>query len=103
MGKGRKESSCIHTNQVACLVHDLDIGARKTCTFCTDHAVPKICRGNHVSGVHGEFKRIIDQVTHNSDTNADRVFFLWTMIDENSAINDCLAGSNVTNFFGGKE
>ncbi len=40
------------------------------CTpLCADCAVPKKFRGNHVSGAGGEFKRIIDQVSTNSDAN----------------------------------
>ncbi len=46
---------------------------------------------------------MIDQVTANSDANAVRVFFLWTMIDDNSTIRDCMVGRDVLNLFGGKE
>ncbi len=53
--------------------------------------------------MRGEFKRITDQVTANCDANAVRVFFLWTMIDDNSTICDCLAGRDVPNLFGRKE
>jgi hypothetical protein len=70
-------------------VHVLDVGAGKACPLCTDHAVPKKFVGNHVSGARGEFKRTIDQVTANNDVNAVRVFFLWTMINNNSTICDC--------------
>ncbi len=50
------------------------------------------------------FKRIIDQVTTNSDTNMVRVLFLWTMIDDNPIIkSDFPVSRDVTNFFGGKE
>jgi hypothetical protein len=72
-------------------VYVLDVGAGKTCPFHADWAVPKKFRGNRVSGVRGEFKRIIDQVTANSDANAVRVFFLWMMID-NVRMSDCLQG-----------
>ncbi len=54
----------------------LDVGARKMRPLCADSAVPEKFRGNHVSGVCGEFKRMIVQVTANSDANAVRVFFL---------------------------
>ncbi len=84
-------------------VHVLDIGADKMCPLCADCAVPKKFRGNHVSGARGEFKRIIDQVTANSDANAVRVFFLWTIINDNSTIHDCPVSRDVTNLFGGKE
>jgi hypothetical protein len=84
-------------------VHFLDVFTGKTCPLCADCAVPKKFRGNHVSGVGGEFKRIIDQVTANSDANAVRVFFLWMMIDDNSTTRDCLVGRYVPNLFGGKE
>ncbi len=47
-------------------VHVLGVGAGKMCPLCSDHAVPKKFRGNHVSGVHGEFKLMIDQVIINS-------------------------------------
>ena len=53
--------------------------------------------------MHGEFKRIIDQVTSNSDANAVRVFFLWTMVDDNSTICDCLVSRDVPHLFGGRE
>ena len=69
-------------------VYVLNVGASKLCPFCTDCAVPKKFGENHVSGVPGEFKRIIDLFTANSDANAVRVFFLWTMIDDNSKIHD---------------
>ncbi len=68
-----------------------------------DRAVPKKFGGNHVSGAHGEFKRIIDQVTTNHDANAVRVFFLWMMIDVNLTIRDCPVGRDVPNLFGRKE
>jgi hypothetical protein len=84
-------------------VHVLDVGAGKMCPLCADCAVPKMFRGNHVSGVHGESKRIIDQVTTNSDVNMVRVFFLWTMINYNSTIRDCPVGRDVSNLFGGRE
>ncbi len=73
------------------------------CTLCTDRAVPKKLRGNHVSGVRGKFKRMIDQVTTNSNTIAVRVLFLWTMNDDNSSISDCPVARDVTDLFGGKE
>jgi hypothetical protein len=47
--------------------HVLDVGTGKMCPLCADFAVVKKFRGNHVSGARGEFKRIIDQVTANSD------------------------------------
>ncbi len=84
-------------------VHVLDVSTGKKCPLHADCAVPKKFRGNHVSGACGEFKRIIDQVTTNSDANAVRVFFLWTMIDDNLTIRDCPVGRDVANFFGGKE
>jgi hypothetical protein len=83
-------------------VHVLDVGASKMCPLCVDPAVPKKFRGNHVSGACGEFKRIIDQVTANSDANVVGVFFLWTMIDVNLTIPDCLVGRDVPNLFWGK-
>jgi hypothetical protein len=64
-------------------VHVLDVSASKTCPLCADCAVPKKVRGNHVSGVCGEYKWIIDQVTASSDAHTVRVFFLWTMINDN--------------------
>ena len=73
------------------------------CSLCTDCAVPKKFRGNHVSGASGEFKRTIDQVTANSDANAVRVLFLWTMINENLTISDCLVGMDAANLFGRKK
>jgi hypothetical protein len=84
-------------------VYVLDVGSSIACPLCADLAVPKKFRGNHVSGAHGDFKRIIDEVTANSDANAVRVFFLWTMIDDNSTICDCPVGRDVPNLFGGKE
>ncbi len=76
-------------------VHVLDVSAGKTCPLCADCAVPKKFGGNHVSDACGEFKRIIDQVTTNRDADVVRVFFLWTMIDENSTISDCPVSRNV--------
>ncbi len=84
-------------------VNVLDVGAGKTCPLCADCSVPKKFRGNHVSGACGELKRIIDQVTTNSDANAVRVFLLWTMIDDNSTIRDCQVGRDVPNLFGEKK
>ncbi len=84
-------------------VHVLDVGPGKTCPLCADRPVPKKFRGNHVSGACGEFKRIIDQITANSDANAVRVFFLWTMINDNLTIRDCPVGRDVRNLFWGKE
>jgi hypothetical protein len=84
-------------------VHVLDVGASKTCPLCADCDVPKKFRGNHVSGACGEFERIIDQDIANSDANAVRVFFPWTMIDDNSTIRDCPARRDRPNLFGGKE
>ncbi len=84
-------------------VHVLDVGAGKTCPLCADCSDTKKFRGNRVSGACGEFKRIIDQVITNSDANAVRVFFLWTMINDNSTICDCPVGRDVPNLFGGKE
>ena len=84
-------------------VHVLDVGAGKTCSLCADCAVPKKFGGNYVSGVHGEFKRIIDQVTTNHDTSAVRVFFLWPMINDNLTICDCPVSRDVPNLFEQKE
>jgi hypothetical protein len=81
----------------------LDVSAGKTCPLCADCAVPKKFRGNHVSGARGEFKRIIDQVTANSDANVVRVFFLWTTINGNSTVRDCPVNRDVPNLFGGQE
>jgi hypothetical protein len=83
-------------------VHVLEVGAGKTCPLCVDCAVSKKFGGNHISGAHGEFKRIIDQVTTNRDANVVKVFFLWTIIDDNSTIRDCPAGRDVPDLFGRK-
>jgi hypothetical protein len=46
---------------------------------------------------------MIDQVTTNRDANAVRVFFLWSMTDDNLTICDCPVGRDVWNLFGRKE
>jgi hypothetical protein len=84
-------------------VHVFDVGAGKMRPLCTDCAVPKKFRGNHVSGAPCEFKRIIDQVTTNHDANTVKVFFLWTMTDDNPTIRDYPISRDVPNLFGGNE
>ncbi len=84
-------------------VHVLDFGTGKICPLRADRAVPKKFSRNHVSGAHGEFKRIIDQVSASSDANVVRVFFLWMMINDNLTVRDCLVGRDVPNLFGGQE
>jgi hypothetical protein len=48
-------------------VHDLDVGTGKADTLGADSTVPKEFQRDHVSGVGGEFKRVVDKVTSNSD------------------------------------
>jgi hypothetical protein len=67
-----------------------------------DHAAPKKFRGYHFSHARGEFK-MIDQVTTNSDVNVVRVFFLWTIINDNSTIFDCPIDRDVPDLFGGED
>ncbi len=103
MGKAERHLHIFIPIEWRIKVHVLDVGTGKRYPLCADCAVPKKFRGNHVSGVCDEFKRIIDQVTANSDANVVRVFFLWMMIDDNLTICDGPVGRGVPNLFGGKE
>jgi hypothetical protein len=62
-------------------VHVLDVGTGEAGTFGADGAVPKEFRRNHVSGTGGDFERVVDKVTSNSDADMIRVLFLWAMVN----------------------
>ncbi len=56
-------------------VHVLNAGAGKVGTFGADGAVTKEFQRDHVSGMGGEFEKVVDKVTSNSDADTIRVLF----------------------------
>jgi hypothetical protein len=84
-------------------IHVLDVSSGKPGTSGADGAVPKEFRGDHVSGMRGEFKRISDKVSTNSDTDAVGIHFLGTMINDNTCIHYHLVGRDTANVFMGEE
>jgi hypothetical protein len=84
-------------------IHVLDVGASKAGTFGADGTVPKELRRDHVSGAGGEFERVIDNVTSNSDADMIRVLLLWAMVDYNSSIRYRSVVGDMSNFIVGEE
>ncbi len=82
-------------------VHVLDVGTREADTFGADGTVPKEFRRDHVSGMGGEFKRVVDKV--NSDADMIRVLFVWAMVNYNSCIRNRSVVGNISNFIVGEE
>ncbi len=64
-------------------VHVLDVGASKAGTLGADGTVSEEVQRDHVSGAGGEFKKVVDKVTSNSDADTVRVLLLWAMVDYN--------------------
>ncbi len=84
-------------------VHVFDVGAGKVGTLDADGTVPKEFQRDHVSGAGGEFKRVVDKVTSNSDADTVRVFLLWAMVDYNSSIPYLSVAGDMSNFIVGEE
>ncbi len=57
----------------------------KVGTFGADGAVTKEFQKDHVSGMGGEFEKVVDKVTYNNDADTIRVLFLWAMVNYNQA------------------
>ncbi len=81
----------------------LDVSSGKPGASGADGAVPKEFRGDHVSGMRGEFKWISDKVSTNGDTDAVGILFLGTMINDNTCIRYHLVGWDTANVFMGEE
>ncbi len=79
-------------------VHVLDVGPGKA-----DGTVPKEFQKEHVSGTGGEFKRVVDKVTSNSDADTIRVLLVWAMVNYNSCIRNCSVLGDMSNFIVGEE
>jgi hypothetical protein len=58
---------------------------------------------DHVSGVGGEFERVVDKVTSNSDADTIRVLLLWAMVDYNLSIRYHSVVEDMPNFIVGEE
>ncbi len=71
-------------------IHILDVGSTKSCTRCTDGAVPKKLGRDHVGGLCVELKGVVDQVSSHYNTDAVGVLLLGTMVDDDPCICDCL-------------
>jgi hypothetical protein len=70
-------------------IHILDVGSTKLCTRCSDGAVPKKLGQDHVSGLCGELKGVVDQVSSHCNTDAVGVLLLGMMVDDDPCIRDC--------------
>jgi hypothetical protein len=84
-------------------VHVLDVGAGKAGTLGADGTVPKEFQRDHVSGAGGEFERVVDKVTSNSDAVMVRVLLLWAMVDYNLSIRYHSVAGDMSNFIVGEE
>ncbi len=67
-------------------VHIFDVIASKTGPFGADDAVSKGFQRDHVSGKSGEFKRVVDKITSNSDPDPIGVFLLGAITNDNPGI-----------------
>ncbi len=84
-------------------VHVLDVGAGKAGTFGADGTVPKEFQRDHVSGTGGEFERVVDKVTSNSDADTIRVLLVWVMVNYNFSICNHSVVGDLSNFIVGEE
>jgi hypothetical protein len=84
-------------------IHVLDVSSGKPGASGADGAVPKEFRGDHVSGMCGEFKWISDKVATDGDTDAVGILFLGTMINNNMSIRYHSVGRDTANVFMGEE
>ncbi len=84
-------------------VHVLDVGAGEAGTLGADGIVPKEFRRDHVSGAGGEFERVVDKVTSNSDADMVRALLLWAMVNYNSSICYRSVAGDMSNFIVGEE
>jgi hypothetical protein len=86
-------------------IHVLDVSSGKPGTSGADGdgAVSKDFRGDHVSGMHGEFKWISDNVATDSDTDTVGILFLGTMMNDNTSICYHSVGWDIANVFMGEE
>jgi hypothetical protein len=84
-------------------VHVLDVGASKVGTFGADGTVPKEFRRGDVSCTGGEFERVVDKVTSNSDADWIRVLLLWAMVNYNSSIHYHSVVEDMSYFIVGEE
>jgi hypothetical protein len=79
-------------------VHVLDVGTSETGTLGADGTVPKEFQRDHVSGAGGEFERVVDKNTSNSDADTVRVLLLWAMVNYNSSIRYHSVAGDMSNF-----
>jgi hypothetical protein len=84
-------------------IHVLDVSSGKPGASGADGTFPKEFRGDHASGMHGEFKWISDKVATNSDTDTVGMLFLGAMINDNTSIRHHLVGRDTANVFTGEE
>ncbi len=84
-------------------IHVLDVSSGKPVASGADGAVPKEFRGDHVSGMCGEFKWISDKVSTDSDTDAVGTLYLRTMINDDMRKRYHLVSWDTANVFMGKE
>ncbi len=84
-------------------VHVLDVSAGKVGTFGADGTVPKEFQRDHVSGTGGEFERVVDKVTSNSDADTITVLLLWVMVNYNLSIHYRSVVGDMSNFIVGEE
>ncbi len=84
-------------------VHVLDVGTGKASILGADGTVPKEFQRDHVSGAGGEFERVVDKVTSNSDAGTVRFLLLWTLIDYNLSIHYHSVTGDMPNFIVGEE
>ncbi len=84
-------------------IHVLDVSSGKLGASGAGGAVPKELRGDHISGMHGEFKWISDKVATDGDTDAVGIICLGTTINDNTSICYHLVGQDTANVFMGEE
>ncbi len=84
-------------------IHALDVGAGKEGNFGADGTVPKEFQRDHVSGMGGEFERVVDKVTSNGDADTIRVLIVWAMVNYDSCIPNCSVFGDMLNFIVGVE
>ncbi len=85
------------------VIHVLDVSSGKPGASGADGAVPKEFRGDHVSGMHGEFKWISDKVATDGHADVVGILFLGTMINDNTSISYHSVGRDTANVFMGEE
>ena len=56
---------------------------------CAQHAIPEDLGSDQIRCVGGQFTWIVDEIATDRDSHPIRVFFLWSIINDNSTISNC--------------